>query len=152
MTDFTSKNDLASRDYWEDRAKDKGAKLEAVFVDVRAQGHENYIKTFLSKFRDMSALDVACGYGRFADCFENYTGIDFSQNFIDMAQKANPEKNFKCVDAHTVELGKYDIVFSVISLSSLKQTPEEFYEKWKDTAKFAIFVFEVDRFYFYPKL
>lgn len=152
MTDLTSKNDLASREYWEERAKNSGPRLNAVLVDTRAQRHEDYIKKFLSQFKNMTALDVACGYGRFAECFDNYMGIDFSQNFIDMAEARNPGKKFRCMDAHTGDVGKYDIVFAVISLTSLKQTPEQFFERWKDHAKFAVFVFEVERFYFFPKL
>ena len=56
---------LTSNSYWEDRAKQYQDSLEAVLVDVKAQRHEDIVKNFLSRFSSMSALDVACGYGRF---------------------------------------------------------------------------------------
>lgn len=122
-------------------------------VDVKAQRHEDIVKNFLSRFSSMSAIDVACGYGRFSCCFENYIGIDFCKEFIDIAQRNNPNKRFFCVDAHSeVDLFQADIVFSVISLSSLDMTPQEFNQRWKDNARFAVMVFELDTFYIFPKL
>jgi len=45
-------------------------------------------------------LDIACGYGRMAKYFacENYTGIDFSPDFIDLASKQFPDYNFVVAD------------------------------------------------------
>lgn len=111
------------------------------------------VKDILSTFKNMSALDVACGYGRFAECFKEYTGIDFCEEFIVVAKRDNPNKLFICVDAHSENsIEPVDIVFSVISLSSLNMTPQEFNEKWNRYAKYAVMVFEVDEFFIFPKL
>lgn len=41
-------------------------------------------------------LDIACGYGRFAKYFDEsvYTGVDFSQDFIEIAQENNKRHSF----------------------------------------------------------
>lgn len=39
-------------------------------------------------------LDAGCGYGRMSEFFSNYTGVDFSPDFIDMARKKYPGKEF----------------------------------------------------------
>ena len=100
----------------------------------------------------MKALDVACGYGRFSECFYKYTGIDFCEEFINIAKERNPGKNFYVANAHEGTEETYDIIFSVIALSSLNMTAQQFNEKWKDKAKYAVIVFEIDEFYFFPKI
>jgi SAM-dependent methyltransferase len=45
-------------------------------------------------------LDAACGFGRLAEEFEDYTGVDISQTFINKAKELYPEKNFLCADIH----------------------------------------------------
>jgi SAM-dependent methyltransferase len=41
-----------------------------------------------------SVLDAGCGYGRYAPLFEDYTGVDFSPDFIAKAKEKYPEKHF----------------------------------------------------------
>lgn len=43
-----------------------------------------------------SVLDAGCGYGRLAECFdpEQYIGVDFSPDFIALAQKLYPTHVF----------------------------------------------------------
>lgn len=43
-------------------------------------------------------LDAGCGYGRLSPIFENYTGVDFSSDFIAEAKRLYPEKNFEVQD------------------------------------------------------
>lgn len=100
----------------------------------------------------MSAIDIACGYGRFSTCFEKYKGIDFCDEFIKIAKEKYPGKDFESLDAHETDIDQYDIVFAVIAMSSLSMTPQEFNDKYKDYARYAVMVFEVDTFYIFPKL
>ena len=43
---------------------------------------------------ESKVLDAGCGYGRWSTLFKNYTGIDFSPDFIEMARKKYPNKTF----------------------------------------------------------
>ena len=96
-------------------------------------------------------LDVACGPGRFAQIFEKYVGIDFSEGMLKVAREKNPTKRFEQIDVRTEKIeGKFDIVFEVISLSSLKMTPEQFYGKWKGVAREFVICFEPDKFDIFP--
>lgn len=119
-----------------------------LFEDGRFDEYERRVKELLYAWEDYRVLDVACGYGRFAPIFEDYTGIDFSSEMVALAEKKNPGKTFVCEDAKRVNLGhkKYDIVFEVNSLKSLDMTPEEFFEKYYDHARIAIACLEADQF------
>lgn len=48
--------------------------------------------------KDAKVLDAGCGYGRWAKSFQNYTGTDFSPDFLDIAKKENPYKTFLQAD------------------------------------------------------
>ena len=39
-------------------------------------------------------LDAGCGYGRWSYLFENYTGVDFSPDFINKAKSKYSDKEF----------------------------------------------------------
>ncbi|MBP7119006.1 class I SAM-dependent methyltransferase [Candidatus Woesebacteria bacterium] len=145
-------SELTSKTYWEERAKEYKSNINSVLVDRRALGHEKIVKEYLSPYKNLSALDVACGYGRFSTCFDNYTGIDFCEEFINIAKDKFKDKKFECVDAHETNIDQYDIVFAVIAMSSLNMTPQEFNAYYKDYAKVAVMVFELDTFYIFPKL
>ena len=43
-------------------------------------------------------LDAGCGYGRMSPLFDNYLGIDFSEDFIKEAQQLYPDKHFEVQD------------------------------------------------------
>lgn len=45
-------------------------------------------------FKDSNVLDAGCGYGRLAPWFQHYTGVDFSPEFIALAQESYPNKPF----------------------------------------------------------
>lgn len=140
---------LTSKSYWNKRAREYGASLACVLVDYRAESHQELVKSILEPYRGLSVLDVACGYGRFSPLFRDYTGIDFCPEMIELAKNNFPDKRF--LEATDID-ETFDVVFSVISLSSLNMTPQEFNEKWKDRAKVAVIIFELDTFYIFPKL
>jgi len=141
--------DLTSKSYWNQRAIEYGAKLDCVLVDHRADRHQKLVEAILEPYRGLSVLDVACGYGRFSPMFKHYTGIDFCPEMINLAKNKYPDKRF--LEAKDID-ETFDVIFAVISMSSLQMKPEEFNAKWKDKANKAVMVFEVDTFYIYPKL
>lgn len=152
LHNYETDSKLASKDFWESRSSEYKSNINSVLIDRKAIGHQETVKKFLSPFKAMSAVDVACGYGRFSDCFDKYTGIDFCEKFIEIAKEKNPGKNFVLANAHTYDFEPVDIVFSVISLSSLIMTPWDFNDKFKDKAKYAVMVFELNDFYIFPKI
>lgn len=63
----------------------------------------------------VDVLDLGCGYGRVAGSFISnrmtYTGVDVSQDALDLAKKRNPKGRFIQGDLRNVEIkNKYDIV------------------------------------------
>jgi ubiquinone/menaquinone biosynthesis C-methylase UbiE len=44
--------------------------------------------------KDANVLDAGCAYGRWADLFENYIGIDLSPDFIKLAEGKHKDKKF----------------------------------------------------------
>lgn len=141
--------DLTSKTYWNKRAVECGANLECVLVDCRADRHQKLVEGILEPYKGLHVLDVACGYGRFSPTFKYYTGIDFCPEMITLAKNTYPDKRF--LEATDID-ETFDVIFAVISLSSLNITAQEFNEKWKDRAKVAVMVFEVDTFYIFPKI
>lgn len=140
---------LADKTYWNERAKEYGATLNGVLLDVRAEEHEKQVKKILELYKNCSALDVACGYGRFSDCFTDYTGVDFCEEMTKLG------KNLIIADIHkdlSWARPSYDIIFCVIALSSLKMTPQEFNDKFQPLVSKMIIVFELNEFYFFPKV
>lgn len=140
---------LTSKSYWNKRAIEHGAELSCVLVDHRAEDHQKLVEAILEPYKGLHVLDVACGYGRFSPMFKNYTGIDFCPEMVTLARNTYAEKRF----LETKDIDEtFDVIFAVISLSSLNITAQEFNDKWKDKAKVAVMVFEIDTFYIFPKL
>lgn len=54
-------------------------------------------------------LDAGCGYGRWSQHFDDYVGVDFSPDFIELAKKKYPGKTFLQADLR--ELPFYDKEF-----------------------------------------
>lgn len=55
-------------------------------------------------------LDIACGIGRWADAvnvdIDKYTGVDFSEELIEIARKRNQKENFSFYQGSAAELEK----------------------------------------------
>lgn len=68
-------------------------------------------------------LDAGCGYGRWADRFENYMGIDFSPDFIKKAQENYPHKIFAQENLKSLPFNDkhFDVAFCV----SIKKMVED---------------------------
>lgn len=98
---------------------------------------------------EYKVLDVCCGWGQFAPLFgyPEYQGIDFSENMLARAKSKYPKHAFLKADAKSfAPKDKVDIVFEVNSLHSMKLTPKEFYELYKEHARVAVACLEADEF------
>lgn len=67
-------------------------------VEERNKKEVEKLKPYLKLTDKSDVLDIACGIGRWADVIpesiNEYCGIDFSQELIDIANKRNRKKNF----------------------------------------------------------
>ena len=95
-----------------------------------ARVHRGICETHISP--TSSVLDAGCGYGRASTWFEDYTGIDFSPDFIEKARGNNPEKRFSV--ANLSKLAYADKQFDWGICISIKGMiiRELGYEKWQE--------------------
>ena len=100
-----------------------------------------YLKRFCSK--GDKVLDLGCGNGRLTELLAgigiDYTGIDSSENLINLALKAYPEKSFSVADALSLPFAKnsFDKVFSIAVLHHIpsKQLRLKFFSECQKVLK-----------------
>lgn len=86
--------------YWKDRISEYGSIRPHYSVwigddiDSINRIHKEFIKSNIPAGKEV--LDIGCGYGRMSEFMNRYryVGVDFSQDFIDMANKMYPGKSF----------------------------------------------------------
>lgn len=96
------------RTYWNKRAASDG---------VRATGHGKYTlagqderykiqKKFVFAYcpRHLRTLDYGCGIGRFAEDFEHYLGVDFTESLLVIARRRCPEAKFLKLNSSFLDL------------------------------------------------
>lgn len=83
-------------DFWKDRLKNASVLHHSVYItspkdwDFLNKEHTK----ILEPYKDKKVLDAGCGYGRWADFFSNYKGVDLSPDLIDKAKALYPNKDF----------------------------------------------------------
>jgi ubiquinone/menaquinone biosynthesis C-methylase UbiE len=82
--------------------------------------------------KNCKVLDAGCGYGRWANQFTNYTGIDFSPDFIEKARKKYPKKTFIIGKLEQIPFddGEFDWAFCVSIKKMVQDNLGE--EKWQE--------------------
>lgn len=70
--------------------------------------HEVLLKKYIPK--KAKVLDAACGYGRLSPMFDNYTGVDFSPDLLEVGREMFPDKKFVQADLRKLpfEDGEFD--------------------------------------------
>lgn len=116
---------------------------DMLFVDGRRDEYWRRVREQLMQWKDLRVLDVCCGFGQFADMFQNYIGVDFSEEMLKLARERNPGKEFILADAKQKVEGNYDVIFEVNSIHSMGLSPEEFFKIHK--AKYVVCL-EADQF------
>lgn len=110
--------------FWKERierAKHEGREHYSVYIARQAlwdnicEQHEKILKR---ETAGMRTLDAGCGYGRASEWVESYTGIDFSPDFIAIAQQKYPDKFF--VQGNLANLPFPDDAFDVAFCISIK--------------------------------
>lgn len=87
-------------EFWKDRIDTAVSEHYSVYVAHEHlwkfinTTHEKHIRKYL--LNGQKVLDAGCAYGRSSVYFdkENYTGVDFSPDFIAKAKEKYPDKNF----------------------------------------------------------
>ena len=118
MSDLVENNS-----FWEDRIKN-AERLGRLPLSVYCTSEKDwdYICQIHKKICDYyikgSVIDVACGYGRMSEWFQEYVGIDSSKSFIKKARKEYPFKRFEIEDVKDTRF--YDKEFDWAVCCSIK--------------------------------
>jgi len=126
-------------EFWAERIKTAVQEHFSVYVihdagwSVINKAHKELLKTHIPK--DSQVLDAGCGYGRWSSEFENYTGVDFSPEFIKRAQGKYPKKTFIQGNLKSLPFGKkqFDWAFCVSIKKMVIDNLGE--EEWKKMQK-----------------
>lgn len=113
-------------EFWRQRIFTAAKEHYSVYITSDANWRDintSHEKVLKEKIGDSKVLDAGCGYGRWSPLFENYTGVDFSPDFIEKAKIKFPKKKF--IQANLKELpfadGEFDWAFCV----SIKRMVED---------------------------
>lgn len=86
--------------FWKERIDN--AQLEHYSVYICPESTWEHIgkthKDILAKTVSGKVLDAGCGYGRASEWIDDYTGVDFSPDFISKAKQKYPNKTFLQAD------------------------------------------------------
>ena len=85
-------------DFWKERIKQAGKYLNYIYYQAGSltwneieKVHKEIIKKEKVKGK---ILDAGCGHGRISQWFNDYTGVDFSPDLIEIGKRENPDKRF----------------------------------------------------------
>ncbi len=85
-------------EFWKERIQNALKDHYSVYVAHEAlwnrinQVHNELLDKIIPQ--DSKVLDAGCGYGRWSHKFKNYTGVDFSPDFLSKAKSKYPDKEF----------------------------------------------------------
>lgn len=107
--------------HWYDAVFDDGGSEKVYFLKYHETPWYPVWQKIISKIAEVGAtnvLDIGCGPGQFADCLLSeiesikYTGLDFSQSAISLAQSLNLPADFIVADAVNYDYSQldYDLV------------------------------------------
>lgn len=107
------------KEIWKERIEKAKSSREHNSVYITSDGDWAYLNKvhegILSKYKNLKVLDAGCGYGRWSEMFSNYVGVDFSEDFIDLAKGKYPNKQFIVADLKDLpfEDKEFDLAFCV---------------------------------------
>jgi len=86
------------RTYWKNRAKKDGIRATGRYSCTLAEQDKRYRvqKKFVFAYcpRHLRTLDYGCGIGRYAEDFEYYLGVDFTESLLAIARERCPGAKF----------------------------------------------------------
>lgn len=108
-----------AQEYWVNRSDQQGKKTVGFVGHNLNQQDTEYDEkiSFVLPWvdRKLLTLDYGCGVGRWSWMFNEYIGVDITQNLLDIAIKENPYKKYYHLSTPTLEN------FTSVDLSQVKQ-------------------------------
>jgi cyclopropane fatty-acyl-phospholipid synthase-like methyltransferase len=136
--------------YYDELMGDRTADSEKVIAFIKE-----------SEVKGKYLLDIACGTGStlryFSDKGYNVTGIDISENMLNIARKKLPNARFENIDMAKFEVNKsFDAITclydSVNHLLSFNEWESFFNKSYKHLKEGGIFIFDINTLYKLKKL
>ena len=96
-----SSKETQNKEFWRQRLRESSEPRFAIAASgFDWDGINNIHTKIIFKYvkKADKVLDVACGIGRIVHWFDDYVGIDFLEEFIEIARKENPDKRFLVCD------------------------------------------------------
>lgn len=120
-TPKTRTDPIEDTDFWKrriERADAVGVENYSVYIlnenawHAIAHKHRQIIE---KECTDKKVLDAGCGYGRACEWIEDYTGVDFSPDFIARAQKKYPDRKFLVANLKALPFAdnEFDIAIAI---------------------------------------
>lgn len=134
-----SSRETANVAFWQDRLRRAKHPIHAIGIGFDWNWIDSiHLKILFQHYKQgEKVLDVACGIGRTAYWFrdEDYVGFDFVPEFIDIAKKENPGKDFRVLDIREkLPFKKHE--FDLAVLVSVKKPLEvNMQEEWPSIEK-----------------
>ena len=107
----------STKEFWENRASNinnlqtvlLGSDKTGIEQNTRNEHEKLIVESVVKQIQNPRILDIGCGIGRWAENlinqFDSYTGVDFSEGFIDYASKKfSDNKNIKFCNNSILEL------------------------------------------------
>lgn len=102
---------------------------DLLYRDKDYAGEARYIRELITRHRPgaKTVLDLGCGTGKHAALLSAHdyavTGVDLSEEMLEVARKAQPDRSFVQGDVRSVRLGqKFDVVLSLFHVMSYQRT------------------------------
>lgn len=104
-------------DFWKERIETAIKPHYSVYV-IHEQGWKHIYEIHARIIKEViptgsKVLDAGCGYGRMSVLFDNYVGTDFSPDFIELAKKNYPQKEFVQADMKALPFKDKEFDWSV---------------------------------------
>jgi len=125
---------LSFRDYWDQRARERGRDAPSLITGGEEQRHSD--EALLKKFDEVVAdcndlLDIGCGCGRLYPVLskhcQRYTGIDFSEEMLRLFPALRSQDQILFVDSAAklpIPNGSFDAVISSVFLQHIVNNEE----------------------------
>lgn len=113
------KNPIDKLDFWAERiarAKKEHTHFSVYLSRPKQWEHiEAVHASILKNTVSGRVLDAGCGYGRISGLIDDYTGVDFSPDFVEWAKELNPGKNFLVADLKNLPFKDKEFDWAVAS-------------------------------------
>ena len=131
-----NKAPTSSPDFWKQRINEaKGHNNEYIFYQVGSDkwSEINNIHREIISNEEVKGkvLDAGCGTGRLSEWFDDYVGVDFSPDLLEIAKEDYPDKKFIKADLKKLPFGKDEFDWAVCCSIQDMVLRDSGLEEWK---------------------